>query len=75
MKTIIKNKNGESSLTISGDFYQVQDENFTSIFNAISNEITILQELKHVFDKDKKARNDRRLLTRRNGQSHNGRAR
>lgn len=55
MKTIIKNKNGESTLTISGDFYQVLNENFTAVFNAIVNEIRILQELKRVFDKDEKA--------------------
>ena len=55
MEAIIKNKNGESTLTISGDFYQVLDENFTAVFNAIANEIRILQELKHLFDQDKKA--------------------
>lgn len=55
MKTIIKNKNGESTLTISGDFYQVLDENFTAVFNAIANEIRILQELKHLFDQDERA--------------------
>ena len=55
MKTIIKNKNGESTLTISGDFYQVLDENFTAVFNAIANEIRILQELKHLYDQDERA--------------------
>ena len=55
MEAIIKNKNGESTLTISGNFYQVLDENITAVFNAIANEIRILQELKHLFDQDEKA--------------------
>ena len=55
MEAFIKNKNGESTLTINGNFYQVLDENFTSLFNAIANEIRILQELKRLFDQDEKA--------------------
>ena len=30
MKTTIKNRGAESTLTISGDFYQILDENFAS---------------------------------------------
>ena len=50
MKTIIKNKGGESTLTIKGDFYQILDENFTEICKAITNKVKTLNELKVLFD-------------------------
>ena len=48
MKTTIKNKGGESTLTISGDFRQILDENFTAVCTAIADKIRILQELQHL---------------------------
>ena len=55
MKTTIKNRGAESTLTISGDFYQILDENFASVCMAIANKGVILKELIHLFDKDDKA--------------------
>lgn len=52
MKTTIKNRGGESTLTIKGDFYQILDENFTEICQAIANKIKILKELKALLDTD-----------------------
>ena len=57
MKTTIKNSGAESTLTISGDFYQILDENFASVCKAIANKCVILKELIHLFDKDDKAIN------------------
>ena len=53
MKTIIKNKGGESTLTITGDFYQILDENFTEICKAITNKVKTLNELKTLFNTDR----------------------
>ena len=52
MKATIKNKGGESTLTIKGDFYQILDENFTAVCTAISNKIRIHQELLHLSEED-----------------------
>ena len=52
MKTTIKNRGGESTLTITDDFHQVLDENFTAVCTAISNKIRILQELQHLSEEN-----------------------
>ena len=57
MKTIIKNKGGESTLTITGDFYQILDENFTEICKAITNKVKTLNKLKTLFDTDEQVLN------------------
>ena len=57
MKTIIKNNGGESTLTITGDFYQILDENFTEICKAITNKVKTLNELKTLFDTDEQVLN------------------
>ena len=53
METIIKNKGGKSTLTITGDFYQILDENFTEICKAITNKVKTLNELKTLFNTDR----------------------
>ena len=52
MKATIRNKSGESTLTIKGDFYQILDENFKEICKAITNKVKSLKELKGLFDAD-----------------------
>ena len=52
MKATIRNKGGESILTIKGDFYQILDENFKEICNAITNKVKSLKELKALLDAD-----------------------
>ena len=52
MKTTIKNRGGESTLTISGDFRQILDENFTAVCTAIADQIRILQELLHLSEEN-----------------------
>ena len=52
MKTTIKNRGGESTLTISGDFRQILDENFTAVCTAIADEVRILQELQHLSEEN-----------------------
>ena len=52
METTIRNKSGESTLTIKGDFYQILDENFKEICKAITNKVKSLKELKELFDAD-----------------------
>ena len=52
METTIRNKSGESTLTIKGDFYQILDENFKEICKAITNKVKSLKELKALFDAD-----------------------
>ena len=52
MKAKIRNKGGESILTIKGDFYQILDENFKEICKAITNKVKSLKELKALFDAD-----------------------
>ena len=52
MKATIRNKGGESILTIKGDFYQILDENFRGICKAITNKVKSLKELKALFDAD-----------------------
>ena len=52
MKTTIKNRGGESTLTITDDFHQVLDENFTAVCTTISNKIRILQELQHLSEEN-----------------------
>ena len=52
MKATIRNKGGESILTIKGDFYQILDENFKEICKAITNKVKSLKELKALFDAD-----------------------
>ena len=52
MKATIKNKGGESTLTIKGDFYQILDENFKEICKAITNKVKSLKEMKAFLDAD-----------------------
>lgn len=52
MKATIRNKSGESILTIKGDFYQILDENFKEICKAITNKVKSLKELKALLDAD-----------------------
>lgn len=52
MKATIRNRGGESTLTIKGDFYEILDENFTEICKAITNKVKSLKELKALFDAD-----------------------
>ena len=52
MEVTIRNRGGESTLTIKGDFYQILDEYFTEICGAITNKVKILKELKALFDTD-----------------------
>ncbi len=52
MKATIKNKGGESTLTIKGDFYQILDENFKEICKAITNKVKSLKEMKALLDAD-----------------------
>ena len=46
MEVIIKNNGGESTEIIKIDFFQLLDENFNQVFNAIANNVRILKELK-----------------------------
>lgn len=50
MKATIRNKGGEATLSIKGDFYQILDENFKEICKAITNKVKSLKELKVLFD-------------------------
>ena len=52
MEAKIRNKSGESTLTIKGDFYQILDENFKEICKAITNKVKSLKELKALLDAD-----------------------
>ena len=52
MKAAIRNKSGESTLTIKGDFYEILNENFKEICKAITNKVKSLKELKALFDAD-----------------------
>ena len=52
MKATIRNKGGEATLSIKGDFYQILDENFKEICKAITNKVKSLKELKALFDAD-----------------------
>ena len=52
MKATIRNKGGESILTIKGDFYQILDENFKEICKAITNKVKSLKEMKALLDAD-----------------------
>lgn len=52
MKTTIKNRGGESTLTIKGDFRQILEENFTAVCTAIADEVRILQELQHLSEEN-----------------------
>lgn len=52
METTIRNKSGESTLTIKGDFYQILDENFKEICKAITNKVKSLKELKALLETD-----------------------
>ena len=52
METTIRNKSGESTLTIKGDFYQILDENFKEISKAITNKVKSLKEMKALLDAD-----------------------
>lgn len=52
METTIRNKSGESTLTIKGDFYQILDENFKEICKAITNKVKRLKEMKALLDAD-----------------------
>ena len=52
MKAAIRNKSGESTLTIKGDFYEILNENFKEICKAITNKVKSLKELKGLFDAD-----------------------
>ena len=46
MEVTIRNKGGESTEIIKIDFFQLLDENFNQVFNAIANNVWILKELK-----------------------------
>ena len=52
MKATIRNKGGEATLTIKGDFYQILDENFKEICKAITNKVKSLKEMKALLDAD-----------------------
>ncbi len=52
MKATIRNKSGESTLTIKGDFYQILDENFKEICKAITSKVKSLKEMKALLDAD-----------------------
>ena len=52
METTIRNKSGESTLTIKGDFYQILDENFKEICKAITSKVKSLKEMKGLLDAD-----------------------
>ena len=52
MNTTIKTQKGESILTLTTDFGQILDTNFTAVFAAIANKIKILKELRHLFEDD-----------------------
>ena len=52
METTIRNKSGESILTIKGDFYQILDDNFTELCKAITNKVRSLKELKELLVAD-----------------------
>ena len=52
MEAKIRNKSGESTLTIKGDFYEILNENFKEICKAITNKVKSLKELKGLFDAD-----------------------
>lgn len=52
METTIRNKSGESTLTIKDDFYQILDENFKEICKAITNKVKSLKEMKAFLDAD-----------------------
>ena len=52
METTIRNKSGESTLTIKGDFYQILEENFKEICKAITNKVKSLKEMKALLDAD-----------------------
>ena len=52
MEAKIRNKSGESTLTIKGDFYQILDENFKEICKAITNKVKSLKEMKALLDAD-----------------------
>ena len=52
MEAKIRNKSGESTLTIKGDFYQILDENFRGICIAITNKVKSLKEMKALLDAD-----------------------
>ena len=57
MEAKIRNKSGESTLTIKGDFYQILDENFKEICKAITNKVKSLKELKALLDSDEQVLN------------------
>ena len=52
MKATIRNKGGEATLTIKGDFYQILEENFKEICKAITNKVKSLKEMKALLDAD-----------------------
>ena len=52
MKATIRNKSGESTLTIKGDFYEILNENFKEICKAITNKVKSLKEMKALLDAD-----------------------
>ncbi|MBO6060166.1 MAG: hypothetical protein J6P67_08515 [Bacteroidaceae bacterium] len=45
-------KNGVSALSFKTDFYEVLDNNFAAICNAIANKGIILKELLSLFEKE-----------------------
>lgn len=58
METTIRNKGGESTEIIKIDFFQLLDENFNQVFNAITNNVRILKELKCYIDEGRLQVND-----------------
>ncbi|MBR5656023.1 MAG: hypothetical protein IKW98_04990 [Prevotella sp.] len=52
MEVNVVTKNGVSALSVKADFYEVLDENFTAICEAISNRGKAIKELTSVFEKE-----------------------
>ena len=64
MEVTIRNKGGESTEIIKIDFFQLLDENFNQVFNAIANNVRILKELKCYIDEGRLQINDIVQITR-----------
>ena len=58
MEVTIRNNGGESTEIIKIDFFQLLDENFNQVFNAIANNVRILKELKCYIDEGRLQIND-----------------
>ena len=58
MEVTIRNNGGESTEIIKIDFFQLLDENFNQVFNAIANNVRLLKELKFYIDEGRLQIND-----------------